>query len=124
MIDIAKLVYREYALLSDGTRLNITGAVTAAGWSEGEGEISKRLSLTVANTAFEGKPLSSTIVPNTIVIITADAGGGEKEPAGAEGTAFQGPAYGGIGHSGLNGILNDFVGVFPQGHGKNLLKIS
>ena len=81
MIDIAKLVYREYALLSDGRRLNITGAVTAAGWSEGEGEISKRLSLTVANTAFEGKPLSSTIVPNTIVIITADAGGGEKEAA-------------------------------------------
>lgn len=81
MIDIAKLIYREYALLPDGKRLNITGAVTAAGWSEGEGEISKRLSMTVANTAFGGKPLSSTIVPNTIVIITADAGGGEKEVA-------------------------------------------
>ena len=71
MIDIAKLIYREYALLPDGKRLNITGAVTAAGWSEGEGEISKRLSMTVANTAFGGKPLSSTIVPNTIVMVNS-----------------------------------------------------
>ena len=42
MIDIAKLIYREYALLPDGKRLNITGAVTAAGWSEGEGEIDRK----------------------------------------------------------------------------------
>ena len=81
MIDIAKLKYREYAILPDGRRLNITGAVTAASWSEGEGEISKRLTMTVANTTFEGKPLSSTIAPNTLVIITADAGAGEKETA-------------------------------------------
>ncbi len=81
MIDIAKLKYREYAILSDGRRLNITGAVTAASWSVGEGEISNRLAMTDANVAFEGKPLSSTVVPNTLVIITADAGAGEKEAA-------------------------------------------
>lgn len=81
MIDIAKLSYGVYAILSDGRQLNINGALTSAGWNEGEGEISTRLSATVANVIFEGKPLSSTIVPNTVIIITADAGAGEKEVA-------------------------------------------
>lgn len=79
MINIAKLTYRAYAVLADGRQLNITGALTAGGWNEGEGEISTRTSMTVANVKFEGKPLSSTIVPNTIIVVTADAGGGEKE---------------------------------------------
>ena len=81
MINIAKLTYRAYAVLTDGRQLNITGALTAGGWNEGEGEISTRTTMTVANVKFEGKPLSSTIVPNTIIVITADAGGGEKEVA-------------------------------------------
>ncbi len=81
MIDIAKLKYRVYAILSDGRQLNITGALTSAGWNEGEGEISTRISATVANTAFEGKALSSAIVPNTIIVIMADVGSGEKEVA-------------------------------------------
>lgn len=81
MIDIAKLTYRAYAVLTDGRQLDITGALTAGGWSEGEGELSTRTSMTVANVSFEGKPLSSTIVPNTIIVITADTGGGEKEVA-------------------------------------------
>ena len=81
MINIAKLTYRAYAVLSDGRQLNITGAMTAGGWNEGEGEISTRTTMTVANVKFEGKPLSSVITPNTIIAITADAGGGEKEVA-------------------------------------------
>ena len=81
MINIAKLTYRAYAALSDGRQINITNAITAGGWNEGEGEISTRTTLTVANVKFEGKPLSSTIVPNTIIVITADAGDGEKEVA-------------------------------------------
>lgn len=81
MINIANLTYRAYAVLKDGRQLNITGALTAGGWNEGEAEISTRTTMTVANVNFEGKPLSSTIVPNTIVVITADAGGGEKEVA-------------------------------------------
>lgn len=81
MIDISKLTYRAYAILSDGRQLNITGAVTSVGWNEGEGEISTRTSATLANVNFEGKPLSSTIVPNTVILITADVGAGEKEVA-------------------------------------------
>lgn len=81
MIDISKLAYRAYAILSDGRQLNITGALTAASWNEGEGEISTRLSATLANAIFEGKPLSSIIVPNTVIVIMADAGSGEKEVA-------------------------------------------
>ena len=81
MINIAKLTYRAYAVLSDGRQINITNAVTGGGWNEGEGEISTRTTMAVANVKFEGKPLSSTIVPNTIIVITADAGGGEKEVA-------------------------------------------
>ena len=79
MVNIAKLTYRVYAVLSDGTQLNVTGAITAAGWNEGEGEISARLTATMANIKYAGKPLSSTITPNTVIVITADAGGGEKE---------------------------------------------
>lgn len=81
MIDIAKVAYRVYAILADGRQLNITGALTACAWNEGEGEISTRLSATVANVDFEGKPLSSTIVPNTLIVIMAAAGGVEKEVA-------------------------------------------
>ena len=81
MINIAKLTYRAYAVLSDGRQINITNAITGGGWNEGEGEISTRTALTVANVKFEGKPLSSVIVPNTVIAITADAGGGEKEVA-------------------------------------------
>lgn len=81
MINIAKLTYRAYAVLTDGRQLNITGALTAGGWNEGEGEISVRTTMTVANVEFDGKPLSSTIVPNTIIVVTADAGDGEKEVA-------------------------------------------
>lgn len=79
MIDIARLKYRAYAVLTDSRLLNFTDALTAAGWNESEGEISTRLTLTIANVSFEGKPLSSTIVPNTIIILTVDAGSGEKE---------------------------------------------
>jgi hypothetical protein len=81
MINIAKLTYRAYAILADGRQLNITGAMTAGGWNESEGEISTRTTMTVANVKFEGKPLSSVIPPGTIIAITADAGGGEKEVA-------------------------------------------
>lgn len=81
MIDIAKVTYKVYAILADGRQLNITGALTACAWNEGEGEISTRLSATVANVDFEGKPLSSTIVPNTVIVIMAAAGGVEKEVA-------------------------------------------
>lgn len=81
MINIANLTYRAYAVLSDGRQLKITGAMTAGGWSESEGEISTRTTMTVANVKFEGKPLSAIITPGTIIVITADAGGGEKEVA-------------------------------------------
>ena len=79
MVNIAKLTYRLYAILADGRQLNITGATTAFGWNQGESEISTRTTATVANIKFEGKPLSSTIVPNTIIVVTADDGSGEKE---------------------------------------------
>lgn len=81
MIDISRLSYKVYAILADGRQLNITGALTSCGWDESEGEISTRLSMTAANTAFEGKPLSSIIVPNTLIVIMAGAGGSEKEVA-------------------------------------------
>lgn len=79
MINIAKLTYRLYAVLADGRQVNITGAATAIGWNEGEQEISARTTATLANVPFDGKPLSSTIVPNTVIVITADDGTGEKE---------------------------------------------
>jgi hypothetical protein len=81
MIDISKLTYKVYAIMTDGRQLNVTGAMTAGSWSEGEGEISVRSSLTLANASFEGKLLSSIIVPNTVMVIMAGAGGTEKEVA-------------------------------------------
>ncbi len=98
MIDIAKLTYRAYAVLSDGRQINIAGAMTAGGWNEGEGEISTRTTMTVANAKYEGKPLSSIITTGTIVVITADAGGGEKEVARGS-VAEWGPSRSSGGHS-------------------------
>ena len=49
MIDISKVAYNVYAVLQDGTRLNVTPAVTDLGWEEGESELSSRFSFTVAN---------------------------------------------------------------------------
>lgn len=40
MIDVSKVAYNVYAVLQDGTRLNVTPAVTDLGWEEGEGELS------------------------------------------------------------------------------------
>lgn len=42
MIDVSKVAYNVYAVLQDGTRLNVTPAVTDLGWEEGESELSSR----------------------------------------------------------------------------------
>lgn len=81
MIDVSKVAYNVYAVLQDGTRLNVTPAVTDLGWEEGEGELSARFSFTVANVDYNGNPLSSTIKPNTAIVVTASAGGDEQEVA-------------------------------------------
>lgn len=79
MIDISKLTYRVYAVLADGRQINITGAVTAFGWSEGENEISARTTATMANATYGREALSSIIVPGSVIVVTADTGSGEKE---------------------------------------------
>lgn len=79
MVNVSANKYQVYAVLSTGKQINITEAVTAGTWDEGEGEISARISCSVANVKFNGKPLSSTITPNTIIVITANSGSGEKE---------------------------------------------
>ena len=38
MIDVSKVAYNVYAVLQDGTRLNVTPAVMDLGWEEGESE--------------------------------------------------------------------------------------
>ena len=81
MIDVSKVAYNVYAVLQDGTRLNVTPAVTDLGWEEGESELSSRFSFTVANVDYNGSPLSSTIKPNTAIVVTASAGGDEQEVA-------------------------------------------
>ena len=79
MIDVSKVAYNVYAVLQDGTRLNVTPAVMDLGWEEGESELSSRFSFTVANVDYNGSPLSSTIKPNTAIVVTASAGGDEQE---------------------------------------------
>lgn len=81
MIDVSKVAYNVYAVLQDGTRLNVTPAVMDLGWEEGESELSSRFSFTVANVDYNGSPLSSTIKPNTAIVVTASAGGDEQEVA-------------------------------------------
>ncbi len=81
MIDVSKVAYNVYAVLQEGTRLNVTPAVMDLGWEEGESELSSRFSFTVANVDYNGSPLSSTIKPNTAIVVTASAGGDEQEVA-------------------------------------------
>lgn len=81
MIDVSRLTYRVYAVLGDGTQLNITGAVDSLAWNEGEGELSLRTMVTLANSKFQNKRLSTVITPATMLVVTADHGQGEKEVA-------------------------------------------
>ena len=79
MIDLAKLKYDVVAVTQDKRQLNITDAVSALGWSEGEKELSAKITLKVANSTFEGKQLAELIRPFTPIFIYATMDGEDAE---------------------------------------------
>jgi len=79
MIDIAKIKYDVVAVLQDGRQLNISDVVSALGWSEGEKELSAKITLKVANSTFEGKQMAELIRPFTPIFIYATMDGDKSE---------------------------------------------
>ena len=79
MIDLSKIIYRTIAITPDGLQLDLSDITHALGWSEGEKELSAKITLKLANAAFQEKNISELVVPFTPIIIYADMGAGMQE---------------------------------------------
>lgn len=79
MIDLSKLRYDVVAVAADGTQLNLTDITSGLGFSEGEKELSAKITLKVANVAYNGKHISDFVQPFTPIIVFADMGAGSVE---------------------------------------------
>lgn len=79
MIDLTKLRYDVVAVTSDGTQLNLTNITSGLGWSEGEKELSAKITLKVANVEYNGKRISDYVQPFSPIIVYADMGAGSVE---------------------------------------------
>ena len=71
MIEIQKINYRVVAVTSDGQQLDLTDITHALGWSEGEKELSARITMKLANVEYGGKLVSELVQPFTPIFIYA-----------------------------------------------------
>ena len=71
MIEIQKISYRVVAVTADGQQLDLTDVTHALGWSEGEKELSARITLKLANVEYGGKLISELVQPFTPILIYA-----------------------------------------------------
>ena len=76
MVNISRLTYRVYAVTGGGTQLNVTNAVTAAGWNEGEGAVNHML----------GKPdeMRYNVIPSVLYVDPEAASVGESKASAEE----------------------------------------
>ena len=79
MIDLSKVRYDVVAVTADGTQLNLTGITNSLGISEGEKELSAKITFKVANAEYNGKRVSDFVQPFTPIFIYADLGEGSQE---------------------------------------------
>lgn len=71
MIEIQKITYRVVAVTAEGEQLDLTDITHALGWSEGEKELSARITLKLANVEYGGKLVSEMVQPFTPIFIYA-----------------------------------------------------
>ena len=79
MLYLSKLRYDVIAVAADGTQLNLTDITSGLGWSEGEKELSAKITLKVANAEYNGKHISDFVQPFTPIFVYADMGAGSEE---------------------------------------------
>lgn len=75
MIDLSKLCYRVVAVSPDGKQMDLTDITSALGWSEGEKELSAKITLKLANSDYQGKMISDLVRPFTPIFIYANTSG-------------------------------------------------
>ncbi|MCD8308884.1 MAG: hypothetical protein LUD19_03435 [Clostridia bacterium] len=81
LIDISKINYKVYLLRETGEQLDITDIASDLSWEENEGELSQRVSLTLANITYQGQKMSSVAKPNCYIIVQAEIAGSAEEVA-------------------------------------------
>lgn len=74
MINLAKLEYRVAVISSEGEQLDVTGITSGLGWSEGEKELSAKISCKFACVEVGGKMIDEIVQPMTPIIIYAGDG--------------------------------------------------
>jgi len=81
MIDISKIKYRFALVMSDGKNLDITDTVQSLNWEEGKGELATRITISLYNTLYSGKAISTWAKPGSLIGVLADWGTGFEEVA-------------------------------------------
>lgn len=76
MISADKVRYEVVALTGDGTKLQITQAMTSGSYEEGEKELAVRANFTLANAEYQGKLLTAWMPLCTRIYVLADWGAG------------------------------------------------
>lgn len=71
MIDVSKTHYDVIAITEKKVQLNITQAVEALGWEEGENELAMKISFELYNASYNGSKLSSLIKIGCVVAVKA-----------------------------------------------------
>lgn len=79
MIDLNKIEYRVIAVTPDGQQLDLSDIAHGLGWSEGEKELSAKITMKLANADYGGKNVSELVLPFTPIFIYASMGGGFEE---------------------------------------------
>lgn len=79
MIDLNKIEYRVIAVTPDGQQLDLTDITHGLGFSEGEKELSAKITMKLANADYGGKNISELVQPFTPIFIYASMGGGFEE---------------------------------------------
>lgn len=79
MIDLNKVRYAVVVVTKDGAQLDVTDVCSALGWSEGEKELSAKITLKLANAEYGDKTIAEIVQPFTPVIVYADMGAGSEE---------------------------------------------
>lgn len=74
MIDLSQVKYDVVGLTADGQQIVLSDVTHALGWSEGEKELSAKITMKLADGVYNGKHVSELILPFTPIIIYATVG--------------------------------------------------
>lgn len=74
MINLAKLEYRVVVISAEGEQLDVTEIANGLGWSEGEKELSAKITCKLACVEVGGKLIDAIVQPATPIIIYAGDG--------------------------------------------------